>query len=420
VKKALLAGLLAAAPLAAADADSVLLRGGTVHTVSGADIPNGSVLVLKGKIAAVGAKLGAPGGVRVIDIKGLHVYPGMIDSSTQLGLSEIDAVAETNDVSDLGDFNPQLRAIIAVNPASEHIPVTRANGITAAIAAPTGSLVAGQAALIHLDGWTWEQMAVEPSAAMILNFPSIRTRRSYFQRNATPFEDAKKEYDKKIRKLGEYFEEARRYQRAKAAGAPDFETDVRYEAMLPVLEGKQPLVIRASREREIKAALKVAAGQKLKVVIAEPYDADKVLKELKEADAAVIFGPTLALPPEEDDAYDRIYSMPAKLYKAGIKFAFGSFSTQFARNLPYQAANAVAYGLPYDVALKAVTLTPAEIWGVAKQMGSIDEGKSADLIVTDGDPLETRTQIKYEFIAGKEVSLDNKQLRLYKEYSSRP
>lgn len=418
---ALIAALAGAASLAAADANSVLLRGGTVHPVSGPEIANGSVLVVDGKIAGVGANIAAPKGVRVLNVRGLHVYPGMIDSATQLGLTEIGAVDMTNDTSDIGDFNPQLRAVIAVNPASEHIPVTRANGITAAIAAPEGSLISGQAALIRLDGWTWEQMAAAPSAAMMLTFPTIQTRRSYRQRGATPFEEAKKEYDKKVQRLHEYFEEARRYQRAKAAGAPGLAADVRYEAMLPVLEGRQPLVIRAVRERAIRDALKFAEKQpKVRVVIAGAMEAYKAIPELKAAGVPVILGPTLELPLEEDDAYDRMYTAPAELHKAGIRFAFGSFSASFSRNLPYQAANAVAYGLPYEDALKAVTLTAAEIWGVADRMGSIAEGKSADLIVTDGDPLETRTHIRHEFIAGREVDLSNKHLRLYEQYMSRP
>ncbi len=424
MKKTLLLTLFCSLSLMAETGDSFLLRGGTVHPVSAPDIPNGAVLVRDGRIVEVGTKIAAPKGVRVIDIKGLHVYPGLIDSATEIGLSEIGSVRETNDATEIGDFNPQVRAIIAINPASEHIPVTRANGITSAIAAPTGALVAGQAALIHLDGWTWQEMAILPSAAMQLQFPVVQGRSSrYGDRPGaarTPFSELKRNYDRRLQQLREFFEQARMYQKAKAAATAGFETDLKYEAMLPVLEGKLPLVVHAVRERAIKDAIAFAEKEKLKIVISEATDAWKVASDLKAKNIALILGPTLELPAEEDDPYDKPFTAPGELHRAGVKFAFGSFSTSFARNLPYQAATAVAFGLPYEEGLKAITLNAAEIWGVADQIGSIDKGKWADLIVTDGDPLETRTQVKQEFIKGRAVDLENKHHRLYEKYLSRP
>ncbi|HWR51334.1 MAG TPA: amidohydrolase family protein [Bryobacteraceae bacterium] len=424
MRNALIAVLFGCAPLLAAAGSSVLLRGGTVHPVSGPVIQNASVLIRDGKIAEVGARVAAPKGVRIIDIKGLHIYPGLIDSSTSIGLSEIGSVRETVDTTEIGDFNPQVRAMVAVNPASEHIAVTRANGTTTVISAPAGALVAGQAALLHLDGWTWQEMAVKPAAGMVLNFPNIQTRSGrgggmYGGAPAQPFAEAKKEYEKRVQGLHEFFENARRYQQAKAAGAPGFETDLRFEAMLPVLEGRLPVIVRAARERAIRDALKFAEEEKFRMILAGAPEAYKVAADLKAKGIPVICGPTLELPMETDDPYDRSLTIPAELYKAGVKIAFGSFDTAFARNLPYQAANAVAYGLPYDEALKALTLNAAEIWGVTDQIGSIDKGKSADLIVTDGDPLETRTQVKYSFIAGKQVDLTNKHTRLYEKHMAR-
>ncbi|MGE5569239.1 MAG: amidohydrolase family protein [Rhodospirillales bacterium] len=421
MKRTLLLILLCSFSLRAASGDSFLLRGGTVHPVSAPDIPNGAVLVRDGKIVEVGAKIAAPKGVRVIDVKGLHVYPGLIDSASQIGLSEIGSVRETNDAAEIGDFNPQVRAIIAINPASEHIPVTRANGITSAIAAPTGALVAGQAALIHLDGWTWQEMAIAPSAGMLLQFPVIQTRSgSRTGTAAPPFAEQKRNYERRIQELRRFFEDARRYQKAKAAAPAGFETDLKYEAMLPVLEGKLPLVVQAERERAIKDAIAFAEREKLRIIISGATDAWKVAADLKAKNIPLILGPTLELPAEEDDPYDKPFTAPGELHRAGVKFAFGSFSTQFARNLPYQAAAAVAFGLPYEEGLKALTLNAAEIWGVADQIGSIDKGKWADLIVTDGDPLEVRTQVKMEFIKGRAVDLSNKHLRLYQKYLERP
>jgi len=412
--------LVCVASLAAAD-NAFLLRGATIHPVSGPEIRDGMLLVQDGLIAEVGTKVAVPRGVRVIEARGLHVYPGLIDSGTQLGLAEISSVRETVDTTEIGDFNPQLRAIIAVHPASEHIPVTRANGITTAVTLPSGGIISGQGALIHLDGWTWEQMRVQAPVCMVLQFPVIQTRQERpGARGPRPFSEAKRDYERRLQQLREFFEQARRYQKAKLAGSPEFRTDARMEAMLPVLEGKLPVLVHAVRERAIREAIAFAESQKIRLVLAEAREAWKVADLLKQKNIPVILGPTLELPLEEDDPYDKAYTLPAELHRAGVKFAFASFSTSFARNLPYQAAMAVAFGLPYEEALKALTLYPAQIWGVSDKLGSIEKGKWADLIVTDGDPLETRTQIKRVFIQGREVDLSNKHLRLYEIYSRRP
>jgi len=315
-----------------------------------------------------------------------------------------------------------LRALVAMNPASEHIPVTRANGITAVVALPGGGVISGQAALVHLEGWTWEEMAVRPSVGMGVQFPLLQVRigRGLTAANRVPYAEAKKRYDAQLREFQEFILSARRYQKAKTAGAPDFRPDLKLEAMLPVLEGKLPVVVTAVRERAIRDAIQFAEKEKLRLILAQAREAGKVAADLKAKNIPVILGPTLALPLDEDDPYDEPFTLPAELHKAGVKFAFGSFGNQFARNLPYQAANAVAFGLPQQEALKAVTLYPAEIWGVAAEMGSVEKGKWADLIVTDGDPLETRTQVKQMFIQGKPVDLSNKHLRLYEKYRTRP
>ena len=421
--------------IAAAAAQTIVIRNVTIHPVSGADIPNGAILIENGKIADVGARVAAPKGAQVIDAKGLHAYPGMIDSATEIGLSEIGSIRETNDTNELGDFNPQLRAIVAVNPESDHISVTRANGITSVITLPSsgggggrsgsGGVIAGQAALIRLDGWTWEDLAVRPSAAMQLVFPTIQTTSFRFGGgeggpSRTPYAEAKTAYDKKLKELEDFFESSRRYQRAKASREPGLKTDLRYEAMLPVLDGKTPVFMNAIRERTIRDAIQFADKQKIRIVLAGPRDFGKTLPDIAAHKIPVIAPPTLELPMEEDDRYDAAATLPSELYKAGVKFAFGSFNVQFARNLPYQAATAVAFGLPYAEALKAVTLNGAEIWGVANELGSIEKGKLADIILTDGDPLETQTQIKHMFIRGREVDLSNKHTRLYDKYMKRP
>src|SRR5260370_37249063 len=368
-------------PLLAASDDSFLLRGATVHPVTGAEIQNGSVLVRDGKIIGVGKNLAAPKGIRVIEAKGLHVYPGMIDSGTELGLSEIGAVRESVDTGEIGNFNPQLRAEIAVNPSSEHIPVTRANGITSVITMPMGAgggggggrgggrqgIITGQAALIHLDGWTWEEMEVKKTAAMALRCPTSQSGfgrgggggdfEAMFGPQAT-FTERKKTYETQLKELKDFFEEARRYQKAKAAHAPGFKTDLKFEAMLPVLEGKVPLVAMTPRERAIRDAIQFADNQKVKLVIADPRELGKTGPDLKAKNVPAILGPTLALPLHEDDPYDSAYALPNEFYKPAVKFAFGTFSNEFSRNLPYQASTPLASPPPYAKPLTAFTLHP--------------------------------------------------------------
>lgn len=413
--------MFAALPLAAGTDDSFLLRGVTVHTVSGQDLPNGSVLVQDGKIMGVGVKLSAPKGIRIIEGKSMHVYPGMIDSASEVGMIEIDSIKETTDLTELGDFNPQLRAAVAVNPSSEHIPVTRANGITAVMNLPRGGMIAGQGSLMHLDGWTWEEMEILRSGTMHINFPVLTPAPSRFgDSRRVPFVEVQREYEAKLRSLHDFFEQCRRYQKAKAAALAGFQADLKYEAMLPVIERKLPALITAIRERTVHDAVEFAAQEHIRIILADVREPGQMLPELKTKGIPVVLGKTLELPLNDDDPYDAPSSLPAQLYRAGVKFAFATFSASFSRNLPYQAANAVAFGLPYAEALKAVTLNAAEIWGVGEKMGSIDEGKWADLMITDGDPLEAKTQIKQLFIKGKPVDLENKHHQLYEKYLNRP
>ena len=416
--------------LFAAD-DSFLLRGATVHTMAGTEIENGSVLVRAGKIVGVGKNLAAPKDTKVIDGKGLQVYPGMIDAATEVGLVEVNSIRETADTTEIGRFNPQLVALTAVNPSSQHITVTRANGITTVATMPQGQLIAGQVSLIHLDGWTTEEMGVSPKAALHLRMPVVRVGGPPAPREEPPgsgapssdtFTGAKQNFEKQMAELNEFFESARRYQQAKEAHAPGFQVDLKLEAMIPVLEQREPILVTAIREREIRDALAFADKQKVKIILCNAPEAYKVVKEIKEHNVPVILGPTLALPLDEDDPYDRAYTTPAELQKAGIRFAIGTFSgtaNLSSRNLPYQAAQAVAFGLPHEEALKAITKNAAEIWGVADRIGTIEEGKWADLLVTDGDPLEAKTQVKLLFIQGKPVDLDNRQKQLYEKYRTR-
>jgi imidazolonepropionase-like amidohydrolase len=337
-----------------------------------------------------------------------------------------------------------LKALIAVNPDSEHFGVVRVNGITSAMTFPSSGgggsgrfgggerqLISGQAALIHTDGWTWEDMEIKRGAAMSVAFPSLGGRGGRGGFGPAPDSvvevgggtaaaaNSRRAFDEQVAKLSDFFEDARRYEKAKTAHAPDFKTDLKFEAMLPVVDGKMPVALTASRASTIHEAIQWAKKQNVKIVILEPREIGKAGPELKAENVPVIFGRVLALPETEDSPYDEAFTLPAEAYKAGVKFAFGTFTNEFVRNIPYQAATAVAFGLPYEEALKSITINPAEIWGVSDKLGSVEKGKVADLIVTDGDPLEIQTQVKHLFINGKEVSLENKQTRLYQKYLNR-
>jgi imidazolonepropionase-like amidohydrolase len=412
---------LAALAVYSAD-DSFVLRNVTIHPVTAAAIPNATLVVTGGKIGEFGAKVAIPKGAKIVDGKGLHVYPGLIDSASNIGMAEVSSVRETSDVVELGDFNPQLRAVVAINPSSDHIPVTRGNGITTSLIYPGGGIIGGQAALVHLDGWTWEEMAVERNVTMQMRMPTLATTsfNPVFGAARRPFAETKRRYEERLKLMSDFFEQGRAYQRRKAAGGANFALDRRLEAMLPVLEGKQSLMIFAPRERAVRDALAFAAKEKVKIVLAGVREAGSAVKEIAERKIPVILGETLELPLDEDAAYDSPFTLPAEFHRAGVTIAFGTFSVQFARNLPFQVANAVGFGLPYEEALKAVTINAAKIWGVDDRIGSIEKGKWADLILTDGDPLEGRSQVKQMWIQGRPVSLETRHTKLYEQYGKRP
>jgi imidazolonepropionase-like amidohydrolase len=421
-----LAGVLRCAAFSllvtAAFGDSLVIKNVRVHPVTAPDIENGQILIVDGKIADVGKKVSGRG-AKTIDGHGLDLYPGLINAATNIGLEEIGSLRDTVDLNEIGEFNPQLLARMSFNPASAHIDVTRAAGITSVLAlpgtggarpGPNATVFYGQGAVMRLDGWTWDDMTVKAGAVLDMNFPVIGTT------PPKPFPEMEKEYRKKLGHVADFFENARRYEKAKAAANSDFKPDPRFEAMIPVLEGKRPVFVRAARERAIKEAVAFADRQKIRIIIAGPEEIGSAGPLLKARQIPVILGNTLELPLHNDSPYDSRYTLPNEFHKAGVKICFGTFDVQFARNVGFQAAAAVAFGLPYDVALKGVTINAAEILGVGSQLGSIDKGKAADLILTDGDPLEAKTNIKMEFINGKQVSLENRQTQLYEKYLNRP
>jgi imidazolonepropionase-like amidohydrolase len=396
----------------------ILLRGATVHTPGKAP-EVADVRVQRGKIDAVGKDLDA-NGAAVVEAKGLHLFPGLIDGGTQVGLTEIGSARETHDFAEGGDFQPDLRAAVAVNPESELIPVTRANGVLTVVVRPTGGIIGGQAGLINLAGWVPKEMAVVEQLALHVEFPPEIPFNSGNDPGIAGIGRAvaRKQREEKLRKLKELFTEAHRYAAGRAED-PNRPVVPRLEAMLPYARGEKPVLVTAYRKPELLDALKLADELKIKVILSGATDAWKVADELKKRDVPVIIGPVMAMPQEKDDPYDAPYANAAKLHKAGVRFCIRSTGSSNTRNLPYEAAMAVSYGLPPEEAFKAVTIYPAEILGVADQLGSIETGKRANLVLANGDLLQPSTQVLGLFIDGKPLEPTSKQTRLYEKYRER-
>lgn len=396
----------------------VALVGGTIHPVSGPDIPNGTVLFDKGKITAMGTNVTIPPNAETIDVTGRHVYPGMIDADTYIGLTEIGEVRATLDQRETGAINPNVKAEVAINPGSEIIPVTRSNGVTAALTAPSGGVISGRSALIYLDGWTWEDMTLKAPVAMHMSWPRMGTVTAWWMRQSE--EEQLKQRDKNLKEIADAFDDARAYWTAKKANSPGLQNDTRWEAMIPVLEGKLPVIVDANEIRQIQAAVAFAERENIKLIVSGGYDAPDCAELLKRDNVPVIISSVHRNPSRRGDAYDAPFTVAQRLHDAGIQFCIaGGGGASNERNLPYHAATAAAYGLPKDEALKAITLYPAQILGAADRIGSIEVGKDATLIVTDGDLLEIPTHVELEFMQGRLVDLSDKQKILWLKYQEK-
>jgi imidazolonepropionase-like amidohydrolase len=409
----------------AADAQTFAIQGGTVHTLNREPFV-GTVVIRDGRILAVGPDVDVPPEAEIVDATDRHVYPGMFDAVTTLGLTEVGQVEVTNDSREQGDFNPHLQAATAVHPATEHIPVTRANGITHAMAVPGGGngAIPGQASLIGLDGWTIEEMQIDPGAAMSINYPSLgggggRGGFGGRGRGAGGWDEAQERYREQVAQLDEWLDAGRAYRRAVEAGA-DLRRDLKLEAIARVTSGEIPVLLSANGERNIRNAVEWADRQGLRYVITGGREAWKIADWLAERDVQLVLAPTQAMPSGPDASYAEAFANPGILHEAGVKIAFATFNSADSRTLPYEAAMAVPFGLPVDVALEAVMKNGAEMLGLGDQLGTIEPGKVANVIVTDGNPLEIQTQVTELFILGRQVSTDNKHRSLYERYRARP
>ena len=409
----------------ASRAGTYVIRNATIVPVVGARIPNGSVVVQNGRIAAVGANVQAPAGATVIDATGMFVFPGMIDGGTALGLTEIGSVPGPIDTREIGDFNPQNDAIVAVNASSELIPVTRVNGVTTAITGMEGGLVNGTAALIDLEGWVPNEMAAKPQAAMVMSYPSLGgggfggfgggfgQQRSMAERREAQ--------SRQVRELRAYLSDAKAYAevRGRNGNRAPGRVNQAMEAMIPVVRGELPVIFDVEAADQIRGVLSLADSFGIKPVLRGAREAWMLADTLAARRIPVIVGP-LTQVPGGSDPYDMLFANPAALVRAGVKIAFQTGDAAESRNLPYNAGLAVGFGLSADEAMKALTINAAEIFGVADRYGSIEPGKVANLFVANGEILDTRTQVRHVFIRGAPLPMNDRHTELYERYRARP
>lgn len=399
----------------------------TIVPVTGPRIERGTVVIRGGRIEAVGTNVQVPQDAQRIDGSGLFVYPGMIDAGTTLGLIEVgQGGTGTDDQQELGEFNPHNVALTAVNPHSELLATVRVNGVTTVITAPRGGQISGQASLIDLWGWTPQEMAVVPRAAVVMTYPRLGGGGGGFgggfggqQQNP---QQQRERVQQQARALREYLSAARAYMEARerARGtAAEPAMNLQYEALAPALRGQMPVIFDVETADQIRGVLELADSFRLRVILRGASYAWQMADTLAARRIPVIVGPITAMP-APSDPYDMIYANPGVLARAGVQVAFRTNSASDSRNLPYNAALATAYGLDSEEALRALTINAARMFGVDDRLGSIEPGKIANLVVTTGDPLDVRTTARYVFVRGELTPMDDRHTRLYDRAKSRP
>jgi imidazolonepropionase-like amidohydrolase len=407
-----------------AQGGTLALRGGRILTVSHGVIENGVLVMQGGKITAVGGPSTAvPREARIIDVSGMTVYPGLIDAETRLGLTEIQSDRMTDDTLEPSDeIMPHMHVSDAFHAETALIPVARINGITNAVVAPAnGDTLPGQDAFIQLAGRSAEDMLLARDIALPLNFTG-RQRRNESLATAK-FPQTRMGMAAQLRQsfidAQDYEAKLAAWEKKKAAdpdkaGAPP-KRDLRLEALLPYLHGQKPMVLAAEEANDLETILDMAKEYHLKVILNHLSHSSAVLDRVAASGFPVIVGPIYEQP-KEWERYDAVYRLPSEMAKRGIKIAFATYDSHKVRDLPYAAGYAVAFGLPPDEALKAITLNPAQMFGMDKDLGSLDVGKTANVVVANGDPLDVKTEVKRVFIAGQEIPLVSRQTELRDQY----
>jgi imidazolonepropionase-like amidohydrolase len=405
---------------------AVAITNARIFPVTAAPIEKGTIVIRGSRIEAVGPNVQVPQGATIIDAKGGHVYPGFINARTSVGIGE-NGVRGYDDVSEMLDWNQQLRTRVAYHAESETIPVARGTGVITVGVAPTGGIMSGDVAVMNLDGWTWEEATLRPNAGILFNFPALAGggggrgggrggRGAGAEAGDRTYDDIRRERDRRLDEVIRVLDQARAYAKA----GPDKTVDWSLDALVPVVERKLPLIVSVAREQDIKDAVAFADRAKVNIVLSGAVESSYTAPLLKEKNIPVILGNVLAMPSREDNFHASTYQLAGELAKAGVKFAFSSGDNTNVRLVPFQAAISVAWGLDRDAAIKALTIDAAGILGVANRVGSLEPGKDADLFIANGDPLEIRTQVTHVVIQGRNVGIDNKHEALYRKYIARP
>ncbi|MCS3648869.1 imidazolonepropionase-like amidohydrolase [Salinibacter ruber] len=400
------------------------LTNAQVIVAPGDTLDDGTVVIRDDSIAAVGPDVSVPSDAQAFDLSGQMVYPGFIDSGTHLGLAEIGSLPETRDFNEIGDLTAHMNALTAVNPSTVHVPTTRVHGITSVITEPENGILPGTAALIGLHGYTPDQMHLGDVTLTKLNFPSVGRQGPSDDRSP---ETIQKEAEKALTQLNDLWAQAQRYARIDSAVAeqpearrqPEFVPAM--EGLLPVIRGEQPLMISANAAADISKALDWAEERGVldQLILSGALEGWRVADEIAAANVPVLVGSVMQPPSRESDRYDKAYRTPALLHDAGVTVALRSGKTENVRNLVFHAGFAAAHGLGKTEALRAITTTPARIFGVADQVGTIEAGKRANLFVADGDPLQPATDVQHLFIDGYKLPLENRATKLYDEFLNR-
>jgi imidazolonepropionase-like amidohydrolase len=403
----------------------ILLRGGTLHTVTGDVLEEYDLLFAEGKIITIDEQIQPSPETDVLDIYGKHVIPGFIAGYTRIGLTEISAVKQTNDHSEIGEINPNVRANVAYNPDSDLIPVTRSNGVLTVNSAPTSGRIAGQSSVMYMDGWTWEDATLKHPSALNLNWPSMRFD---FRKNAKKKEKEQREgYNKAIREMDLLVRDVRAYHHRKNAKERKAEhkqkSDLRLESMIPFIVFKEPIHVKANNVRQIEAAAKWSTKHDLNIVIVGGADAWRIPEVLVEKNIPVILLGVQNTPRRRFEPIHTPYKVPAMLQKAGVHFCIsldpGYPMDGHVRTLPDEAMRAASWGLTKDQALRAITLSAAEILGVDERIGSLDLGKDATFFISDNEPLTQSNHPIKAYIQGREIDLSDRQKNLWNKYKEK-
>lgn len=398
------------------------ITNGTIHTVTNGTIEGGIVLIEDHAITLVGTNAKIPNDFEVIDATGKHVYPGFFDANTRLGLEEVGSISLTQDYAEVGDFNPHMKAFTAINPNSVSIPVTRVNGITNVVSIPASGVISGKAVLIDLWGYTPDDMAVKQSAGLHIEWPSAIKGGFWDDRSD---EKVQEEYEENLKELNEFWSKAEFYDEMMKQYELDPENrsqpdkNIKMEAMREVVSGEVPVIISVNREKNIRNALEwTSEKEDVNFIFAGVSEGWRAAEELAESGIPVIASSLYTITREYDN-YQRPYQNAGLMAEAGVKVLISSEDTENVRNVGFHAGYAAAYGMGRDEALKAVTINPAEVFGVADQLGSIEEGKKANLFIADGDPFEPMTQIGHVFINGYKIPKTSRHDQLYEEFLDR-